>query len=107
MPRKRKKTPAKKKARKEKPRRQKVKVPVGMMTVPDAADFLYMTQSGVGNALKRGDVTGKKIGRRVFVSRETVKAFHKRRMDFYFPKPKTQKQLDEEFLQRLWENDPD
>lgn len=103
MPRKRKKIDAKKKQRKK----MKIKPPTGTMTVPDAAEFLYMTPSGVGSAIKRGDLTATRIGGRVFVSRDTVKAFHKRRMDFYFPKPKTQKQLDEEFIQRMWDNDPD
>jgi hypothetical protein len=87
------------------------------MTVSDAAEYLNMTPSGVLAAVKRGQglsvppypwsLTCKRIDGRVFIPRDQVRAYHKTRMDFYFPKPKTQKQLDDEFLQRMWDNDPD
>jgi len=114
MPSKRK--PKRQAKQKRKQEKKKNDAPKGYMSVPAAAEFLNMTEGGVHAAIKRRergqepskwDLAAKRVGKRVFIARDEVRRFHKVRMDFYFPKPKTQKQLDDEFLQRMWDNDPD
>jgi hypothetical protein len=77
------------------------------LSVAEAAKLVHMTPGGIYAAIKRGDLVATRGPARITVKRAHVLKFRRdmdealRRMD------KNRPLTDEEFLQRLWDSDPD
>lgn len=77
------------------------------LSVAEAAELLGMTTQGIYAAIKRGDIPVTRGPKRMTVKRAHVLRF-RREMDAWLaPQPKNRVLTDEEFLQRLWDSDPD
>ena len=83
------------------------RAPAGFVTVRRASEILCMTTSGVYGAIKRGEFTAKRVDGAIVLPRKQVDEGRRARIAFYFPKPKTKRELEEEFVRQMWENDPD
>jgi excisionase family DNA binding protein len=75
------------------------------MSVTQAARFMKMTRQGIYQAIRRGSLPGKKVKDRWIVARADLEAW--KRANKEAARPKNRRLTDEEFLQRLWDSDPD
>jgi excisionase family DNA binding protein len=90
-----------------KPRGKRASLPRSYLTVSQAADQLQMTPGGVYAAIRRGDLPAKRIAGRIAVARADVRAFHHAKLEWLRLSDPNRPLTDEEFLQRLWDSDPD
>lgn len=95
-------------AKKVATKRKVKKAPKGLVSAREASEILKMTPTGVYAAIKRGEFPVTKIDGQIFLSRRDVMEGLQERIDFYTrPKPDPMNLTDDEFLQRLWDSDPD
>ena len=93
--------------------RAKRKLAAGKITAADAAKVLHITTSGVYAALKRGDIKGgrTKDGKRVvvWIDRQSAKDYRAATLKWLkdSARIKAGRLTDAEFIQRMWDNDPD
>lgn len=88
------------KAKKKLKPAEKAKLPI---SIYEAAGRFRYTTAGLYAAIKRGALKAKKIGGRWTTTSADMKAFIKAMT----PPPKPEVLSDEEFIRRMWENDPD
>jgi hypothetical protein len=99
---------AKRRAKKNATKRKVKKAPRGLVSAREASEILKMTTSGVYTAIKRGEFPVTKVDGQIFLSRRDVMEGLQERIEFYSrPKPDPMNLTDDEFLQRLWDSDPD
>ena len=77
------------------------------MSVRQAAEMLVMTTGGVYHALRAGRLPGKRVNGRWTVARVDVREFERAREEFLRKSDPSYVMTDEEFIQMLWDNDPD
>jgi hypothetical protein len=77
--------------------------------VREAADYLNMTTGGVYQAVKRGDITAIPKTKPKRLVRATVIAHLENTLEYlaYMERKKTGRLTDDEFIQALWDSDPD
>ena len=88
------------KAKPKKTAKEKAKLPISIAVA--AGRFRYTT-AGLYAAINRGALKAKRIGGRWTTTSADMKAFIKAMT----PPPKPEVLSDEEFIRRMWENDPD
>lgn len=96
-------------ARRKNTRKTKLKLPKTLVTVAQAAKILKITPSGVYAALKRGDIPVKRREPQIILERKHVRAYRQRFLDWLknYERIKAGRLTEQEFLQRLWDSDPD
>ena len=77
------------------------------LSVAEAAKLVAMTPQGIYAAIKRGDLRATRGRERITVRRDHVLRYRALMDEATKPRPKNQPLTDEEFLQRLWDSDPD
>jgi hypothetical protein len=79
------------------------------LTVAEAARAVKMTPMGIYQAIWRGALRARRVKGLVTVTRADLKAYRAaiRAAMREAKKPKRTRLTDEEFLQRLWDTDPD
>ncbi len=77
--------------------------PVTRISIAEAAGRYRYTTAGLYAAIKRGALRAKQVGGRWTTTSADMKAFIKAMT----PPPKPERLSDEEFIRRMWENDPD
>ena len=85
------------------------KLPKGYISVPAAARSIRYTSQGIYAAIKRGDISSLRKGRRVWVRGAEVREY-RRKIEQWFrdqARIRAGRLTDEEFIQRMWDNDPD
>lgn len=89
--------------------RPKPKLAPGQITVAQAAKLLKMTTSGVYAAIKKKAIEAKRTKAGVIVSRASAKQYRADTLKYFrdADRRKAGKLTDEEFLQQMWDNDPD
>lgn len=88
------------KAKKKLTLAEKAKLPI---SISEAARRFRYTTAGLYSAIKRGALEAKKLGGQWTTTSADMKAFIKAMT----PPPKPEVLSDEEFIRRMWENDPD
>lgn len=80
-----------------------------MLKVSEAARVTGYTAAGLYAAIRRGDLPAKTIDGTIHISKPDVQAYRRRFIELMTaPKKDPNRPLtDEEFLQQLWDNDPD
>jgi excisionase family DNA binding protein len=78
-----------------------------LLSVREAADLLQMTPSGVYAAIKRGDIPAKRTNGRLTVKRADVRRYERELVRFLNESDPNRPLTDDEFLQCLWDSDPD
>ena len=73
------------------------------ISIYEAAGRFRYTTAGLYAAIKRGALKAKVVGGRLTTTSADMKAFIKAMT----PPPKPEVLSDEEFIRRMWENDPD
>jgi hypothetical protein len=73
------------------------------ISIAQAAGRFRYTTAGLYAAIKRGDLRARIVGGRWTTTSADMKAFVKAMK----PAPRPEKLSDEEFIRRMWENDPD
>ncbi len=84
------------KAKKKKPANPRI-------SIREAAGRFRYTTAGLYSAIKRGDLPAKVVDGRLTTTSADMKAFIKAMT----PPPRPEVLSDEEFIRRMWENDPD
>ena len=77
------------------------------LSVAEAAKLVHMTPGGIYAAIKRGDLVATRGPERITVKRAHVLKFRRDMDEALKPIDKNRPLTDEEFLQRLWDSDPD
>jgi hypothetical protein len=78
-----------------------------ILSVREAAELIIMTPGGVYAAIKRGDLAGKRVDGRWQVARADAREYLRKRIEFYRKTDPNRPLTDEEFMQQLWDSDPD
>ena len=78
-----------------------------LLKVRAAAKLIGMTPAGVYVAIKRGDIASKLVDGKIHVPRDSAMAHRRRMRELMKPKDPNRPLTDEEFLQALWDSDPD
>jgi hypothetical protein len=82
-------------------------LPRSMLTVAQAAERLQMPPGGVYAAIRLGDLAAPQIAGRIGVARSAVREFERAKLEWLRLSDPNRPLTDEEFVQRLWDSDPD
>ena len=92
-------------------RRRRPRLPASELTVAQAAKLIGMTPNGVYTAIKARRIPASKVRGQIVVARADAREYRRKTIAWYREALKARnpnrKLTDEEFLQRLWDNDPD
>lgn len=78
-----------------------------ILTVRQAAELIGMTPGGIYGVIKRGDVPSKRIDGLITVRRADIRAYQRAVIEWMKQNDPNRPLTDEEFIQRLWDSDPD
>ena len=90
-------------------KRKRLKLPKGLLTVPQAAALIGMTPGGMYQLIQRGELAVKRRKPQIIVEAKAARAYRKSVIDYFKNKARIAagRLTDEEFIQRMWDNDPD
>ncbi|MDX2091167.1 MAG: hypothetical protein SFX73_25130 [Kofleriaceae bacterium] len=77
------------------------------LTITEAAQLVGMTSGGIRAAIARGDIPVNRAAKPFSVQRAHVLRFRREMDEARKPTPKNRVLTDEEFIQALWDSDPD
>lgn len=100
---------ARPKNRRKTRRKKTLKLPKGLVTVAQGAKVLGYTTSGIYAAILRGDIPVKRRSPQIILERKQLHAYRQRIIDYWKEREriKSGNLTEEEFLQALWDSDPD